>query len=177
MASARNMVIDGTFKKKRIIVQKGCATINAGAFRKIRLEPKNVAAYEVATENYQKSATSGVARGLIGGALLGPLGALAGGVSGKTKGVYRIIITYHNGAQSLIEVDDYYYNLIVEKLALLQYQNQTAAAQSAPAVEERKTAEAPFSTADEILKYKNLLDTGVITAEEFEKKKQQLLNL
>lgn len=35
--------------------------------------------------------------------------------------------------------------------------------------------EAVGSTADEILKYKNLLDMGVITQEEFETKKKQLL--
>ncbi len=34
-----------------------------------------------------------------------------------------------------------------------------------------------FSAADEILKYKQLLDMGAITEEEFEKKKKQLLNL
>jgi predicted Zn-dependent peptidase len=33
------------------------------------------------------------------------------------------------------------------------------------------------SSADEILKYKNLLDMGVITQEEFEQKKKQLLGL
>ena len=31
------------------------------------------------------------------------------------------------------------------------------------------------STADEILKFKNLLDQGIITQEEFEKKKKELL--
>ncbi len=36
---------------------------------------------------------------------------------------------------------------------------------------------APASAADEILKYKNLLDSGVITQEEFEQKKKQLLDL
>lgn len=35
----------------------------------------------------------------------------------------------------------------------------------------------PISVPDEILKYKRLLDAGVITQEEFEKKKEQLLNL
>lgn len=35
----------------------------------------------------------------------------------------------------------------------------------------------PTSTADEILKYKNLLDMGAITQEEFETKKKQLLGL
>ena len=34
-----------------------------------------------------------------------------------------------------------------------------------------------LSSADEILKYKNLLDTGVITQEEFDAKKRQLLGL
>ena len=33
----------------------------------------------------------------------------------------------------------------------------------------------PRGTADEIMKYKELLDTGVITPEEFEAKKKQLL--
>lgn len=34
-----------------------------------------------------------------------------------------------------------------------------------------------FSAADEILKYKQLLDAGAITQEEFDAKKKQLLNL
>ncbi len=32
-----------------------------------------------------------------------------------------------------------------------------------------------FSVADELIKYKELLDVGVISQEEFDKKKQQLL--
>lgn len=39
------------------------------------------------------------------------------------------------------------------------------------------TAIPTISAADEILKYKNLLDCGAITEEEFEAKKKQLLNL
>ena len=35
----------------------------------------------------------------------------------------------------------------------------------------------PISSADELTKFKKLLDEGVITKEEFEKKKKQLLNL
>lgn len=34
-----------------------------------------------------------------------------------------------------------------------------------------------FSSADEILKYKQLLDSGIITQEEFDAKKKQLLNI
>ena len=39
-----------------------------------------------------------------------------------------------------------------------------------------KTNETSASIADELIKYKNLLDTGAITQEEFDKKKAQLLN-
>ena len=39
-----------------------------------------------------------------------------------------------------------------------------------------KTNETSVSMADELIKYKNLLDTGAITQEEFDKKKAQLLN-
>jgi hypothetical protein len=38
-----------------------------------------------------------------------------------------------------------------------------------------KAAEAPVSAADEIRKYKGLLDDGIITQEEFDKKKAELL--
>ena len=34
----------------------------------------------------------------------------------------------------------------------------------------------PLSAADELKKYKDLLDAGVITQEEFDEKKKQLLN-
>lgn len=41
----------------------------------------------------------------------------------------------------------------------------------------QNNTETNFSSADEIMKYKNLLDNGVITQEEFEMKKNQILNL
>ena len=40
-----------------------------------------------------------------------------------------------------------------------------------------KKASASYSVADEIMKYKKLLDMGVITQEEFEAKKRQLMGL
>lgn len=39
------------------------------------------------------------------------------------------------------------------------------------------TQEISKSSADELKKYKNLLDSGIISQEEFEAKKKQLLNL
>lgn len=42
---------------------------------------------------------------------------------------------------------------------------------------ESLSAAQPISAADEILKFKNLMDLGIITKEEFEGKKKQLLGL
>lgn len=43
--------------------------------------------------------------------------------------------------------------------------------------QEHVTSDAQFSVADEILKFKQLLDMGVITQEEFDKKKKELLDM
>ena len=46
-----------------------------------------------------------------------------------------------------------------------------------PMIQEKKAEKIVVSAADEILKFKKLCDDGIITTEEFEKKKTQLLNL
>ena len=70
--------------------------------------------YELVTDEHQKSAASGVGRGLIGGALLGPVGMLAGGLSAKSKGIYTVAIQFKDGTKSLIEVNDKLYKAIVK---------------------------------------------------------------
>ena len=47
---------------------------------------------------------------------------------------------------------------------------------TAPPAQSIKTNETSMSVADELIKYKNLLDAGAITQEEFDRKKAQLLN-
>ena len=47
----------------------------------------------------------------------------------------------------------------------------------APVVVQTETGHAAVSGADELKKYKDLLDSGVITQEEFDAKKKQLLGL
>ncbi len=63
--------------------------------------------------------------------------------------------------------------MIREKMA--EYQNNITKSESSKISD--KLVGANSSVADEILKFKNLLDMGVITEEEFEEKKKQLLNL
>ena len=79
----------------------GYASIAMGILKKaISLDKDNVSSYELITDEHRKSAASGVARGLVGGALLGPVGMLAGGLSAKNKGIFQVVIEFNDGKRS-----------------------------------------------------------------------------
>lgn len=127
----------------------------------------------------------GVGRAVVGNLLFGSVGAIVGGATGhKSKNTctnLKVKITLNNIKTPVeyivliykeVEKDNYIYknaiNIAQEIISVLQIicsQNKTATI-----VEES-------SNIDEIKKYKNLLDIGAITKEEFEKKKKSLLNL
>ncbi len=93
----------------------GGVTLNRG-FKKIKLNKDTVESYEVITDEHRKSAASGVGRGIIGGALLGPVGMIGGALSAKSKGVYQVAIQFKDGNKSLLEVDDTIYKTLVRTL-------------------------------------------------------------
>lgn len=114
MAKAANKVIAGSYANKVITISGQNACISIGFLKSIAINKITVDSYELITDEHRKSAASGVARGLIGGALLGPVGMLAGGLSAKSKGIYQIAIQFKDGERSLIEVDDKIYKLIIK---------------------------------------------------------------
>lgn len=115
MAKAKNKVIAGEYTGKQVLYTLGFSSISIGTFKKaLSLDKDNVKSYELITDEHRKSAASGVARGLVGGALLGPVGMLAGGLSAKNKGIFQVAIEFNDGKRSLIEVDDKIYNSIVK---------------------------------------------------------------
>lgn len=83
--------------------------------KKIPLDKTTVESYEVIGEESQTSATSAVARGAIGAALLGPVG-LTAALSAKKKGLHTIALQFKNGKRSLAEVDDEIYKILVRDL-------------------------------------------------------------
>lgn len=115
MAKAKNKVIAGDYEGKK--VDGGGlspAFIMVGMFKSINLDNKNVESYELITDEHRKSAKSGVARGLVGGALLGPVGMLAGGISAKSKGIYQVAVQFKDGKRSLLEIDDKIYKALIK---------------------------------------------------------------
>lgn len=113
---AKNKVIAGDYLGKGLILGMGKPSLVVGFGKNYYLTKEVVESYEVITDEHKKSAASGVARGLVGGALLGPVGLLAGGLSAKNKGVYQIALQFKDGKKSLIEVDDKIYKALIRTL-------------------------------------------------------------
>ncbi|AOY77231.1 hypothetical protein [Clostridium formicaceticum] len=112
---AKNKVIAGEYKGKSLAAALGTVIISTTFTKSLVLDNTTVDAVEVVTDEHRKSAASGVARGLVGGALLGPVGMLAGGLSAKSKGIYTLAIRFKDGKESLVEVDDKIYKALLQK--------------------------------------------------------------
>lgn len=106
-----NTVISGAYKGTSVALLFGKASING-----IPIDKNYVTSCDQVTEEHRISLGSSLARGAVGGALLGPVGMIAGGISGKNKGTYTLAITWSDNQRSLIEVDDKTYKAILKEM-------------------------------------------------------------
>lgn len=135
----------------------------------------------------------GLGRAAIGGLLFGGSGAVVGSLTGSRKQTQtctelRIKITINNTANPIIFIDfikgvsykkdSILYRQLAENAETVMSMLQVITSANASASTSKQQANtSTSSTADEIRKYKELLDDGIITKEEFDQKKQQLLNI
>ena len=110
---AKNSVIAGDYLGKMVMSRGVAPYISLGFRKELILNKSSIESYEVIAEDISKSAVSGVARGAVGAALLGPVGMLAG-LSAKNKGAYTIAIKFRDGKNSLIEIDDKIYKDLIK---------------------------------------------------------------
>lgn len=141
-------------------------------------------------EDGETITNGGLGSAVAGGLLFGGAGAIVGSVTGskKTKGVcksLKIKITLRNSPKQTEYIDfittETKTSGFIYKTAYKNAQDVLSALQlivdSANNAASEESNRGYVSAADEILKYKNLLDAGIITEEEFNAKKTQLLNL
>lgn len=150
---------------------------------------KNLLDFEL-VEDGETITKGGIGRAVAGGLVFGGAGAIVGAVTGKkTKSIcnsMRIKLTLKNTYR-----DNIYINLITtdtKKSSIIYKAAQTNAQNCISALQiitdaynqtsnQKSDTSLPQSEADEILKFKHLLDSGIISQEEFEQKKKQLLGL
>lgn len=131
--------------------------------------------------------SGGLGRALVGGALFGGTGAIVGGVTGNRKNKekissLRIKLSLKDINYPVDYVDFLSMNTkrgsLIYKVAYNEAQECLSALQYICDQEKStKQHNSSNSAADEIMKYKNLLDAGAITQEEFDYKKKELLGL
>lgn len=111
-------VIAGDYQGKTImncvILEKVSWNINKT--RVIPLNKDTVESYTLITEEMQQSLGSGIVRGAVGEAFFGNVGMLAGVLSAKSKGIYRVVINFKDGKRSLIEIDENQYEKLIRDM-------------------------------------------------------------
>lgn len=113
----------------------------------------------------------GIGRAVIGAAVAGPVGAIVGAATAKTE-------TRKGRSKENVSIR-FVLSLGESSLPTTVYPGgMTSFLKSCKASQEKPQAAAPaVSCADELLKFKQLLDMGAITEEEYSLKKSQLLGL
>lgn len=112
---AQNKVIAGEYEGKNLMLGRNEVLLYTSFTKSFPLNRQTVSSYEVITEEHRKSAISGISRGLVGGALLGPVGLLAG-LSAKNKGTHTIAIEFEDGKRSLIEINEKLYKAFIKTM-------------------------------------------------------------
>ena len=114
----------------------------------------------------------GVTRAIAGGIVAGPVGAVVGGNTAKkvshteeSNPKMSFVVEYPFGR---FESPVFTYSRKVLKLCEEIFSERTTI---------KKVPDVSSSVADELMKFKNLLDIGAITEDEYNAKKKQLLNL
>lgn len=123
----------------------------------------------------------GIGRAIVGGALAGPAGAIVGSATAKketiTKSGTKILYIYLNSdvGEKTVALTNPSFETTAFLEKCLKVSNKSSKLDDIQ--EEAQQAQPILSEADEIRKYKDLLEEGIITQEEFDAKKKQILGL
>lgn len=136
-----NQVLSGDYANK-LIVDTGHLYIDDGGFFKtipVYLNKETVKFYEVVNQESAKSAKSGAVRGVVGSALLGPVGMLAGVASAKSNNTYLVAVEMRDGKKFLAQLDSAAYKVLVVDCFGLEYKKEDV-----PSTIEQNTGAASF---------------------------------
>ena len=150
----------------------------------------DIISYEVNQSGHTEKKHHGITRAIVGGAIAGGAGAIVGATTGGKQNDYinhlGLIITLKDGSDFEIvfirEIDKEKANSWIARDEIKDL-NALVSKVDAIIAKNTQTAKTTFTEntnpdpADEIRKFKKLADDGIITQDEFETKKKQLLGL
>jgi hypothetical protein len=135
----------------------------------------NLESYDLHKTYQETVSKGGTGRAVAGGLLFGPVGAIVGSVTGEKKlnaefTSATLTIKFKN--HLIPSIKFFLPSEDVADLCVSLLEKIKLSSKAQPTIER-----VPNSAADEIMKFKQLLDANIITQEEFEAKKRQLLGL
>lgn len=149
---------------------------------------EDIADFQIIEDNNQVI-KSGLGTAIGGGVLFGPAGAIAGAVIGKgRKGKefiekLQIVLKEKNGQSNTVsfistktKTKSLTYKALEPEFRKAVLKIEAIVKENA-GIESTSQQTTPTSNVDEIRNYKSLLDDGIITQEEFDAKKKELLGL
>lgn len=149
------------------------------------LEFKDIISYQVNEKGHNESKKHGITRALVGGAIAGGAGAIVGAMTGGKNYEYidhlGLIINLSDGSNfevTFLRGKEKANGFIVkgatsEMNSLISIIQAGMQKQSNESISTKTNNDIP----DQLRKYKKLADDGIITQDEFEAKKKQLLGL
>ena len=116
MAKVRNEVIAGDYAGRKVRCHGNRIIFDRMFESPVEVSAATVRSYEVVDQESTKSLGSALGRGLLGNALLGSTGMMAGVVSAKNTLAIIVSIEFLNGDKSLIEIDKNIYKVLLKIL-------------------------------------------------------------
>lgn len=148
----------------------------------------SIISYQPIQEGHNERKHHGITRAIVGGTIAGGAGAIIGAVTGGKDFDYidqlGVSINFEDGSsiQLMLINSQEKKNGIVAKVAYKNFYNicgilDSQISNNLASESDSNRKNKNIDVADEIYKFKKLMDNGVITQGEFEAKKKQLLNL
>ena len=190
---------DGSPKNVNVVLfERGLKILSTTFAELLAIDEKQIVSLKQDVEQVQAD-KSVIGRGIAGGLLLGPVGAIVGGMSGlgkKDLTLYVLRITYNEfGTKEAIFASTTSFQPLINRankdlkisgktltgVPKINYSTKSVAPQKSPAKPTPPVKTKNENTTDKdkiesLRNYKKLLDEGIITQKEFEDKKKAILD-
>ena len=114
MAKAKNKVLTGFYKDYDVSCKLSILTFSLPSGHSKIFMKSHIQSIQPINASQNKDVGSTIARGLVGGFLLGPVGLVGAAILGKNNEIYVLQVTFKSSATCLLEVDGKIYQEILK---------------------------------------------------------------